>query len=256
MFGAQFQHEKDLGTSGGQVSYRILILVGVVAALVGLLFMLPNKPMTTDNSAWVVHAEAPEVIGGYGDNFCYDGEGGQTLSGTLNLIIARDGSGSIDGTVSTTEGSKPLHPTSSDELTGTIRIVSHIDASSDVSTDIDINGDTSRGDPSLPQTHALLDGKSTFDVYVNGPLLYEKLRGEWSLADAVRQSDGSIRQSGLLYSPLLRDKSGFSDPKRTEFTLLLHSEKSDANNKPPYSIALHLVFSDVTVEKQPPAVGQ
>ena len=241
------------------MSYRILILVGVVAALVGLLFMLPNRPGTGqagDNSVWAIHAEAPEVIGGYGDNFCYDGKGVQTLSGTLNLVIAKDGSGSIDVAFSITEGSEPLHPTSSDELTGTIKIASHIEASADVRTDIDINGDTADGDPSLPQTHALLAGRSTFDVYVNGDLLYENLRGEWSLADAVRQSDGSIRQSGLVYSPLLRDKSGFSDPKRTEFTLLLHSEKSDANNKPPYAIALHLVFSEVTVEKQPPAVGQ
>ena len=115
-----------------------------------------------------------------------------------------------------------------------------------------INGDIAGGDPNLPQTHALLAGKGAFDVYVDGKLTYENLQGEWSLADAVRQSDGSIRQSGLVYSPLLRDKAGFSDPERTEFTLLLHSGESDENNKPPYSVVLHIVFSDVTIEKQSP----
>jgi len=238
------------------VSYRVLILVGVVAALVGLLFMLPNNSTTESNLGWTVHAEAPELIGGYGDNFSYDGKGVQTLSGTLNLVIAKDGMGSLDAFVSTTDVAGPLHPSSTDELAGTIRITSRIDSSSQVRTQVEINGDISGGDPNLPQTHALLSGKGAFDIYVDGNMLYENLHGEWSLADAVRQSDGSIRQSGLLYSPLLRDKSGFSNPKRTEFTLLLHSDESDAKNKPPYSIVLHLVFSDVTIEKQPPSVGQ
>ncbi len=240
------------------MSYKILILIGVVAALVGLFFMLPSKQPTplVISSDWAVHATSPEVIGGYGDNLCYDGKGVQTLSGTLNLTISKDGTGSIDASISTRKTAGSLHPASSGELTGTIRIVSRIDPSSEVREDVDINGDITGGDPNLPQTHALLAGKSTFDVYNNGGLVYRNLHGEWSVANAVRQSDGSIRQSGLLYSPLLRDKAGFSDLKRTEFTLLLHSDVPDGSNKPPYSIALHLVFSDVTIEKQPPSVGK
>ena len=240
------------------MSYRILILIGVVAAMVGLSFMLPNKPPTplVISSALVVRAEAPEVIGGYGDNFSYDGKGVQTLSGTLSLTISRDGTGSIDASVSTTKTSGPLHPTSTDELAGTIRITSRVDATSKLQENATINRDTAGGDLNFPQTHALLAGKSAFDVYVNGKLLYHNLLGEWSLADAVRQGDGSIRQSGLIYSPLLRDKSGFSDPKCVEFTLLLHSAAPDENNKPPYSLVLHLVFSNVTIDKQLSVTGQ
>ena len=240
------------------MSYRILILIGVVAALVGVLFMLPSKPPTPPaiSPDWVVRADAPELIGGYGDNLCYDGEGVQTLSGTLSFTLSRDGTGSIDASVSTTESSGPLHPTSTGDLSGTIRIRSRIDATSKLQENATINGDISGGDPNFPQTHALLAGKGAFDVYVDGKLLYEGLQGEWSLADAVRRSDGSVRQSGLIYSPLLRDKSGFSDPKRTEFTLLLHSDVPDPNNKPPYSIVLHLVFSEVTIEKQPSVTGE
>ncbi len=234
--------------------YRILILIGVVAALVGVFFMFPSKPPEPPkiSSDWSVRANSPEVIGGYGDNFCYDGKGVQTISGTLSLTISRDGTGSIDASISTTERSGPLHSTSTDAVSGLIRITSRVDASSQLQENATINGDIAGGDPNLPQTHVLLAGKGSFDVYVDGKLLYENLHGEWSLADAVRQSDGSIRQSGLVYSPLLRDKTGFSDPKRTEFTLLLHSDVPDENNKPPYSIALHLVFSAVTIEKQPP----
>ncbi|MEA3238250.1 MAG: hypothetical protein U9Q94_00475 [Candidatus Bipolaricaulota bacterium] len=233
------------------MSYRILILIGVVAALVGFFFMYSSYQWPGSDAVWAIRAEAPRVIGGYSDNFCYDGQGVRSLAGSLTLSIASDGTGSIDASVSTTDSSGPLHLASSDELAGTIRIKSRIDDSSELEEELDINGDIQSGDSGFPQTHATLTGKSTFDLYVDGELRYEALRGEWSVADAVRQSDGSIRQSGLLYSPLLRDKSGFSDPGRLEFTLLLHSDEPDPNNDPQYSIVLHLVFSDVTIEKQP-----
>ena len=239
------------------MSYRILILVGVVAALVSFFFMHSSLLVPGSDVVWAVRAEAPEVIGGYGDNLCYDGKCVRSLDGSLLLSIAANGRGSIDLSVSTTDAGGPLHPSSTDELAGTIRIVSRFDDSTQVNERVEINGDIAGGDPSLPQTHALLaGGKTTFDLYVNGVMLYEALHGEWSVANAVRRSDGTIRQSGLLYSPLLRDKSGFSDPKRTEFTLLLHDDAPDAENKPAYSIVLHLIFSDVTIEKQPPAAGQ
>ena len=150
------------------MSYRILILIGVLAALVGLFFILPSP---ASDSGWAIRADAPEVIGGYGDNFCYDGKGVQTLSGTLSLVILKDGTGSIAASVSTTDGSGPLHPASSDELTGTFRILSRIDAASKVRQNIELNGDIAGGDPNLPQTHALLAGKSAFDIYVDGKLL-------------------------------------------------------------------------------------
>ena len=54
-----------------------------------------------------------------------------------------------------------------------------------------------------------------------------------------------------MYSPLLRNKTGFSDPEKIEFTLILHSEVPDPENDPPYALALHLVFTQVTIENEP-----
>ena len=235
------------------MSYRILILIGVVAAIVGFIFLLPGKSPTLPvvGSDWVVHAGSPEVIGGYGDNLCYDGKGVQTVSGTLDLEISGEDTWSIEASIYT---GMPLHPSSSDEIAGTIRIFARSDASSQLRENVDINGDID--DSNLPQTHALVAGEGVFDVYADGKPVYKGMRGEWSLADAVRRGDGSIRQSGLLYSPLLRDKTGFSDPDRVEFTLLLHSDVPDTGNKPPYSAVLHLVFSDVTIEKRPAITQQ
>jgi len=67
--------------------------------------------------------------------------------------------------------------------------------------------------------------------------------GVWSLADALRKDDGSIRQQGLTFSPLLRDKTGFSDPSRLEFTLLLYDDTRGGISP----VLLHLVFRTVHI---------
>ena len=58
-----------------------------------------------------------------------------------------------------------------------------------------------------------------------------------------REMRESIRDQGLVFSPLLRDQSVFSDPDRTEITLLIYAApESDV-------VILHLVFPDVRVSE-------
>ncbi len=239
------------------MTYRILILIGIVAAFVGLAVLLPQPPEPLPNAdpSWFVRAEIPLAIGGYGDNFCYDGEGVQELTGSMWLSVGPDKSASIYASVSTTKASNPIQTSATDKLAGNIEIVARAGDFIDILQDLRINSELDEGDAKLPPTHAILTGQAIFDLYLDGELFYEDLIGQWSVANALRRADGSIRQSGLVYSPLLRDKTGFSDPKRTEVTLLLHSDELDNKNQPPYSVALHLVFFDVTIEKQPPFSG-
>lgn len=235
------------------MSFRIILLViGVAAAAIGFFLFLGNG----GEALWLIHAQAAHVIGGYGDNLCYDGRNVRPIDGNLVLRLESDGTGTLDLSATTTSTSGPLRISATDEISGTIEISARLDDKSKIEQAIKIHGDTKNGNSSLPQTFAIIAGASEFDIHVNGILRYSGLHGEWSVADAVRRDDGSIRQSGLVYSPLLRDKTGFSDPARKEFTLLLHSDTADANNKPAYGIVLQLVFSDVTVDKQPSSAAQ
>ncbi len=235
------------------MSFRIILLViGVAAAAIGFFLFLGNG----GEALWLIHAQAAHVIGGYGDNLCYDGLNVRPIDGNLVLRLASDGTGTLDLSATTTSTSGPLRISETDEISGTITLSARLDDTSQIKQGIKIHGDTKNGNPILPETSALIEGDGSFDVYINGILRYRGLHGEWSVADAVRKDDGSIRQSGLVYSPLLRDKTGFSDPARKEFTLLLHSDTADANNKPAYSIVLQLVFSDVTIDKQPKPAAQ
>lgn len=235
------------------MTYRILILIGILAAVVGLIVFLPQppEPLPTPKPVWFVQAKQPLVIGGYGDNFCYDGEGVQELSGSMWLSVGPDKSASIYASVSTKQGGEPIQTSTTEKLAGNIEIVAKADDFIELKQDLRVNGELDTGNVNLPSSHAILAGEVIFDLYLEGDLFYENLIGQWSIADALRRMDGSIRQSGLVYSPLLRDKTGFSDPERKEITLILHSDELDEGNQPQYSVAIHLVFSDVTIDKQP-----
>ena len=227
---------------------KILLAIGVIA-LVGWFLLGTGED---ESPAWVIHADQPLVIGEYGDNYAYTGEGVHPLKGSLDLHInLPQGDGTLMVSLETTEESGTLRVSSSEELSGEIRLVSHIDRSDRVEEGIPIYGDTGNGGPELPRTHATLAGWSKFDLYVNNRIRYSNLSGEWAVAQALRRDDGAIRQSGLVYSPLLRNKTGFPDPEKIEFTLILHSGVPDPENDPPYALALHLVFTQVTIEVGP-----
>jgi len=227
---------------------RILIIALAVALIAGAFIVLKESSFP----GWVVKADHPLVIGGYGDNFSYSGTDVRPLSGKLELMFDPNAhTGTIAVSITTSEGSGPIRLSSEDSLTGEITLSSRIGPDASIITDTDIYGDTGIRRPELPMTHALLAGESAFDLYLNGRLVYERLQGEWMVAQALRKEDGAIRKSGLYYSPLLRDKTGFADPKRMEFTLILHSTEPDSKNDPPYTAALQLVFTSITVNQGP-----
>ena len=230
------------------MAYRILILVLVVGLVAGAFILFSARPTTS----WIVKADHPLVVGGYGDNFSYSGSAVRPLFGKLTLMFDPNAhAGTIDVSITTTEESGPIKLSAKDALTGVITLSSRITPKDRVITDTDIYGDTGIRGPELPVTHALLAGDSAFDLYLNGQLVYDNLQGEWMLAQALRKEDGAIRKSGLYYSPLLRDKTGFADPQRMEFTLILHSTESDPKNDPPYTVALQLVFTSILVNREP-----
>ncbi len=228
--------------------YRILILVLAVALIAGAFIVIK----TPSSPSWIIKAENPLVVGGYGDNFSYSGTDVRPLHGKLELMFNPEAhTGTITVSITTSEESGPIKLSSQDSLTGEITLSSRIGPDASIITNTDIYGDTGIRGPELPVTHALLAGESAFDLYLNGRLVYQHLHGEWMLAQALRKH-GAIRKSGLYYSPLLRDKTGFADPKRMEFTLILHSTEPDPKNDPPYTVALQLVFTSVTVDQKPP----
>jgi len=228
---------------------RVLLLLVGLAALFCWLWVDTGSE---GEATWLIRAEVPMIIGGYGDNFSYSGDNVRPVEGTLKLRLdAARQIGKITASFKTGEVSGPLRVSADRSLDGEITLVAPIDRSSTVRDGGFIHGDTGTGGAGLPRTYATVVGWSRFDVFVNGVRVYEDLPGEWALIQALRQGDGAIRQSGLIYSPLLRDKGGFADVERNEFLLLFQPDTEDSENRPTDDVALHVVFTEVTIEIGP-----
>lgn len=180
-------------------------------------------------------AASPWVIVDSEDAFDYAGETVRILEGSARLLVDPK---TANGTLMIT-----LMP---DEALGAILsgespdrgIILRLDLRHAITlwTDRQVHGDSGIGDNRLPETFALYAGSGDFELLIDGARQPSLWRGIWSIAQALRQPDGSIRDQGLVFSPLLRDRSGFSDPERLELTLLIYGARGLDD------VVLHLVF--------------
>lgn len=218
---------------------RLLLVIAVAIALVGtVIWLVPDDAPPTPSSIQSWHASDPWVFGTTNDRYDYAGDAARRLDGgQLTLSVdPTTNTGSLDITLPADAHVSLLI---ADAQTPS-ETAFHQEISSDVTlwTDVAVHGDTGIGDAGLPETHAQIAGAGPVMVSVDGSPADdgEDWTAFWMLGDALRRDDGAIRNQGLIFSPLLRDRTGFSDPERTELTLLLHA------NATPESVILQMVF--------------
>ncbi len=208
-------------------------LVAVAFAVAWLFLVI--IPMLSDVR---FEAENPWAIGDSEDAFAYAGESVHTIAGTVTLRIdPYIDSGLLEVMLSPDEALAALLDGANPENSVVLRM--RIERANNVWMDRIVHGDSGIGESRLPAIHALYADSGSVELLIDGRQQPVGWQGFWSIGDALRQPDGSIRDQGLVFSPLLRDQSGFSDPDRTELTLLIYnSPDSD-------TVVLHLVFPDV-----------
>lgn len=225
----------------------LLIALSVVVLWVVLGFG-PRIAPASAASEWTIEANAPLLIGSARDPFVYaGGDALRAMEGRATLRLAPDqlaGSLQIEFRLpASNEEGLPF-----DAAPGGHVVVYAMFGDGDTFwIDTEIFGNTGIGERRLPQTHAMLAGKSSFDVTVDSASSAATIHGFWAVADALRKEGGTIRQQGLVFSPLLREKTGFSDPSRTELTLLLYEEAEEGEAL----VQLHVVFASVNVSSPP-----
>ena len=210
-----------------------LVAVGLAAAWIFLVVV----PFSNDLR---FEADTPWLIGNSEDAFDYAGVEARVIQGTAILQIdPHTRSGMIEFDLLPDEALAAFLGALLPKNSVVLRMqLDHADA---IWTDQIIHGDSEIGDSRLPETLALHAGVGPFELLIDGTKQIIEWTGFWSIGDALRQSDGAIRNQGLVFTPLLRDQSVFSDPTRMEFTLLLYAE-TDAEN-----IILHLVFPNIRI---------
>lgn len=225
----------------------VLLFLALGAAAIWLLSAIgPELLLLPSASEWRIEAGAPLLVGTADDPFAYaGGDGVRAIDGQAVLQLGADrrgGSLRIDLRIPETDESVNL-PLGM-EPGSRIVILATLEGDDNLWSGVPIGGTTGIGEQRLPQTQVMLAGRSAFDVTVDDASTTTSVPGFWAVADALRREDGSVGQQGLIFSPLLREKTGFSDPSRTELTLLLYDR---ADDEPP-SLLLHVVFSEIQVE--------
>jgi len=223
------------------------LAVGAAVIVAGWLLVAPHVfPVK-----WQISAESPRVVGDSIDSFVYaGGDLVRPVAGSATVRLPETNTyGTVRLSIESSEPGPPLSLRDRSIVGRSWDLVSSVNGSAKLWTETPFHGDSGIGDTRLPETTVLIAGQSGFDLTVGGNRRLNDLTGIWAIAHALRQDDGSIRQQGLIFSPLLRDKTGFSDPERLELTLLLYEDEPGGN------VLMHLVFFDVVIERSPRVPG-
>jgi len=229
----------------------VLILLGVAAAAaVGWLIVRPvviDGEILTSGSTWEINLSAPLLIGDLEDPFAYaGGDSVRERPGTGTIDLGRDGSGSLRLTLEL-DGTELILSEGVD-VGGELEIRASLRTEETDASGGAVHGSSGRGDTRLPETNALLFGTAQLLISIDGETRGAPFEGLWSVADALRRKDGSIGNQGLVFSPLLRDDTVFSDPSRLELTLLVYGRDQEQTDS---SVVLHTVYRTVDVIRSP-----
>ena len=217
----------------------VLAVMAALLVIAGAAIRIPPPPSEESLPEWLIQAESPAVFGGGDAAYGYAGSPVYDATGEMRIAWTPSRGGTVDFRIELGEEIGTF--TRPSAVYGS----ASLDTESPVFVEQSVLGGTGLGLIPLPVTHALLAGEARFEIVAtseSGAGDPESIPGWWMVADALRRNDGAIRQSGLIYSPLLRDQSGFSDASRTEATLIL----GDAEQ--PF---LQVVFTQVRVVQSP-----
>ena len=204
---------------------------------------------------WSLTGTHPFLIGGYGDNFAYDGEGVVALEGGAEVLLnVEEDTGTLTAVVN-----GMIHPEKDKTYSGEIKIVYHV-APTDgpafwegsVADFIYVHGDTEQGPPVMPKPRAFVAAWTPADVYVNGELVYEGLDGHMMYTERTRdtttQAIYANAERTAFYSPMAPSEEYIVAPDERELHFVAHSTVEDLDNFPPHNVWIHINFEEVTEE--------
>ena len=242
---------------------RILPGMALMAGLATAVAFVPGQAERSDgpavrrNGAWKIEATGARIIGGYGQNFAYDGSNVRALKGKATVELNLEaGTGRVVAEIETTSESGPIQFSKDQAWTGKIRIVQMLNLekmdAARIVGDVMLHGDTGNEAPVMPTLFNYFATWGPASITVNGEEVIPMIGSHTMLSERSRGKDGAIRNAdGTPYSPMAPVKSGFTDPTGLEFHIVAHTTQPDSNNFPPHTAWIHLNFGDVNVIEAP-----
>ena len=196
--------------------------------------------------------EAPDLllIGGYGDNFNYDGTKVKPLDGKASVEINTETNTGIMEVVF----NGTINPEKGKTYNGEIRIVyDKFAEGSDfweggIADFVFLHGDTKQEAPVMPKLRTYLATWGPADIYVDGQLVYEALAGHMMYTERSRDKETfaiSNKDRSGFYSPKEPSNFSIANPNEKEIHFVVHTTVGDKGNFPPHTVLLHLNFRSI-----------
>jgi hypothetical protein len=217
----------------------------------------PDGPGTRHGDEWKIEATGGKIIGGYGQNFAYDGTNVRAVKGKATATLDMEaGTGRVVVEIETTPESGPIQFSKDQAWTGKIRIVQMLNLDkmkmARMEGDVMLHGDTGNEAPVMPNIFNYFATWGPSKITVNGEEVVPMIGSHTMLSERSRGEDGAIRNhDGMTYSPMAPVKSGFTDASGLEFHVVAHTTQPDKNNFPPHTAWIHLNFANVKVITAP-----
>ncbi len=206
--------------------------------------------MTIDGkhgNKWMLTASKPLLIGGYGDNFVYNGEKVQALTGTATVDVnAATNTGKM-----VAEFYGTITPEAGKTFTGNIKLeYNKFLEGSDfweggIADFVYLHGATKQEAPVMPKVKTPLASWGPVNVYVDDKLIYEKLVGHMMYTEASRDKETyaiyNSDRSGF-YSPKDPTNGSIAHPDQMELHFVAHTTDPDSGNFPPHTVWIHLNY--------------
>lgn len=246
---------------------RLVAGIGALALAASVLAFAPSVDSdraevpdeVTQDGAWHIEATGARIIGGYGDNFAYDGSNVRPIEGRAVVRLDPDeGTGKVRVKLQTTDRSGPVHFAEDTKWEGEIEIVQQLDTGEDtgrIMQDVFLHGDTGREAPVMPRIYNYFATWGPSKIMVNGDEAVPMIGSHTMFTEQARGADGKIARGNTVYHPMkVDDKTGFTDPDELEFHYVAHTDEQDQDNFPPHTAWIHLHFDDVEIKSKPSGV--
>ncbi len=201
---------------------------------------------------WKLEATDALLIGGYGDNFVYNGEAVVPVEGRATVEVnAKKNEGTMIA-----EFNGTITPEAGVSYTGDIRIEYTKFAEGSefweggVADFVWLHGDSGQEAPVMPNVRTDLGSWGPANVYVNDELIYENLAGHMMYTEGSRDRTTYALYNGDksgFYSPKSPGDSSIAHPDEMELHFVAHTVDPDTGNFPPHTVWIHLNYLNVEV---------
>lgn len=197
------------------------------------------------------------IVGGYGDNFIYDGSGYDRVNGYITIDVDDETNTGIVFAEWRVDDWK--YDDSKPSATGWMKVVwtefvgpaDFMDGG--IASNLFLHGDSGQEAPVLPTVYTYSAAWGRADIYLNDEKIYDDVEAHYMVTEgtrdpvnrAVHKKDGV---TVFVPAPMGGDSGdGFTYPQRMMTHLVLHTDVRDPDNFPPFTMFMHVNFENTSI---------